>query len=55
MDTWVSEIVYVQSTVTYPVHSGEPESSYALAPTGRQAGTAGKFAPDPSDTSASSG
>jgi hypothetical protein len=30
MDTWVSEIVYVQSTVTYAVRGGEPESSPRL-------------------------
>ena len=27
MDTWVSEIAYVQSTVMHTVRSGEPESS----------------------------
>ena len=27
MDTWVSEIAHIQSTVTHAVHSGESESS----------------------------
>jgi hypothetical protein len=30
MDTWVSEIAYVQSTVMQAVRSGEPESSSYL-------------------------
>ena len=27
MDTWVSEITHVQSTVTHALRGGEPESS----------------------------
>jgi hypothetical protein len=30
MDTWVSEIAYIQSTVMQAVRSGEPESSPRL-------------------------
>jgi hypothetical protein len=30
MDTWVSEITHVQSTVTHALRSGEPESSPRL-------------------------
>ncbi len=30
MDTWVSEITHVQSTVTHAVRDGEPESSPRL-------------------------